>query len=142
MRRPTGCSSACPSRCAATSANAEADAGAAPPPARRAPPGTAGAAGSANGRIQAWFDGFLAADTAVFGADAATVCGLAFYPTEKVVFASDCPFDPEKGSMYTRTTIEIVDRLDLSPDERHAIYEGNARRVFPRLDMALKAKGL
>ena len=38
------------------------------------------------------------ADTAVFGADAATVCGLAFYPTEKIVFASDCPFDPEKGT--------------------------------------------
>ena len=26
-------------------------------------------------------------------------------------------------------------------DERYKIYEGNARRVYPRLDAALKAKG-
>jgi hypothetical protein len=38
--------------------------------------------------------------------------------------------NPEKGSMYTRTTIEIVERLNLSPGERHAIYEGNARRLL------------
>ena len=32
--------------------------------------------------------------------------------------AADAPFDPEKGSMYIRTTIDIVERLDLSPEER------------------------
>ncbi len=70
------------------------------------------------------------ADTALFGAWEATKCGLKFFGPERVLFASDSPFDPEKGSMYTRTTIEIVDRLDLSPEERHAIYEGNARRLL------------
>jgi aminocarboxymuconate-semialdehyde decarboxylase len=70
------------------------------------------------------------ADTALFGAWEATNCGLKFFGPERVLFASDSPFDPEKGSMYTRTTIEIVDRLDVSPDERHAIYEGNARRLL------------
>jgi predicted TIM-barrel fold metal-dependent hydrolase len=70
------------------------------------------------------------ADTALFGAWEATKCGLRFFGSERVLFASDSPFDPEKGSMYTRTTIEIVDRLDLSPGERHAIYEGNARRLL------------
>jgi aminocarboxymuconate-semialdehyde decarboxylase len=70
------------------------------------------------------------ADTALFGAWEATKCGLKFFGAEHVLFASDSPFDPEKGSMYTRTTIEIVDRLDLSPAERHAIYEGNARRLL------------
>ena len=34
------------------------------------------------------------------------------------------------NNLYTRTTIEIVDRLDVSPVERHAIYEGNARRLM------------
>jgi aminocarboxymuconate-semialdehyde decarboxylase len=47
-----------------------------------------------------------------------------------VLFASDAPFDPEKGTMYTRMTLEIIDRLDLSPAQRHAIYEGNARRLM------------
>ena len=31
--------------------------------------------------------------------------GMKFYPLEKIVFASDCPFDPEKGTMYIRETI-------------------------------------
>jgi 4-oxalmesaconate hydratase len=29
----------------------------------------------------------------------------------------------------------------LSDDDRFQIYEGNVRRVFPRLDAALKRKG-
>ena len=70
------------------------------------------------------------ADTALFGAWEATKCGLRFFGPDHVLFASDSPFDPEKGAMYTRTTIEIVERLDLSPEERHAIYEGNARRLL------------
>ena len=70
------------------------------------------------------------ADTAVFGALEATKCGLKFFGTDHVLFASDMPFDPEKGSAYIRWTIEIIDRLDLSPAERHAIYEGNARRLM------------
>ena len=43
----------------------------------------------------------------MFGADAATVCGLAFYPdVEKVLFASRTrPFDPEKGTGYIRETL-------------------------------------
>ena len=31
--------------------------------------------------------------------------------------------------------------LGLSDEQRYQVYEGNARRVFPRLDAALKAKG-
>ena len=30
----------------------------------------------------------------------------------------------------------------LDADARHKVFEGNARRVYPRLDAALKAKGL
>lgn len=70
------------------------------------------------------------ADTALFGAKEATRCGLKFFGPERVLFASDSPFDPEKGSMYTRTTIEIIDGLDLLPAQRRAIYEGNARRLL------------
>jgi aminocarboxymuconate-semialdehyde decarboxylase len=69
------------------------------------------------------------ADTALFGALEATKCGLKFFGVPNTVFASDMPFDPERGSAFIRWTIEIFDRLDLSPFERHAIYEGNARRL-------------
>ncbi len=70
------------------------------------------------------------ADTALFGAREATICGLKFFGVEKMLFASDSPFDPEKGPGYIRSTIEIIDSLDLTPEHRQAIYEGNARRLL------------
>ncbi len=70
------------------------------------------------------------ADTAVFGSKAATLCGLEFFGKDRVLFASDAPFDPEKGSAYIRWTIDILDKLDISAEDRAAIYEGNARRLM------------
>ena len=70
------------------------------------------------------------ADTALFGAYEATVCGLRFFEPDHVLFASDSPFDPEKGPMYIRETIRVIDRLPISADERAAIYAGNAVRLL------------
>jgi uncharacterized protein len=72
------------------------------------------------------------ADTAVFGASSATKCGLDFYPRDKVVFASDCPYDPEKGTMYPRMTLEIFEKLDLSKTDREMIYYKNLEAVTGR----------
>ena len=49
--------------------------------------------------------------------------------------------DPETGH-YFDDTKRYVDALAISDAERHAIFEGNARRVFPQLDAKLKARGL
>ena len=38
-------------------------------------------------------------------------------------------------------TMRYVEAAAIDPEQRHRIYEGNARRVYPRLDAALKAKG-
>ncbi|MCH8886104.1 MAG: amidohydrolase [SAR324 cluster bacterium] len=70
------------------------------------------------------------ADTAVFGSVSATRCGLDFFGVDKVVFASDSPFDPEKGPLYIRETIKIIDELGLSDEEREKIYRGNAERLM------------
>ena len=70
------------------------------------------------------------ADTATFGSVPATECGLKFFGVDHVLFASDMPFDPEKGSAYIRWTIDIIDQLPITKAEREAIYEGNARRLF------------
>ena len=70
------------------------------------------------------------ADTAVFGSKSATVCGLDFFGADKILFASDSPFDPEKGSAYIRWTIDILDKLEITDAERKAIYEGNARKLL------------
>jgi 4-oxalmesaconate hydratase len=48
--------------------------------------------------------------------------------------------DPETGH-YFDDTKRYVDALPISAADRHAIFEGNARRVFPRLDTYLIAQG-
>lgn len=70
------------------------------------------------------------ADTAVFGSKPATLCGLSFFGVEKTLFASDSPFDPEKGAAYIRWTIDIVDNLDITDEQRKMIYEGNVRKLL------------
>ncbi|HTL43566.1 MAG TPA: amidohydrolase family protein [Vicinamibacterales bacterium] len=72
------------------------------------------------------------ADTAVFGSRPATICGLSFFGTDQVVFASDAPFDPEGGPMYIRETIKVIDGLDISGADRRKIYQTNAERLFRR----------
>jgi predicted TIM-barrel fold metal-dependent hydrolase len=70
------------------------------------------------------------ADTASFGSRAAIECALAFYGVEHILFASDSPFDPEKGSMYIRETIKVLDALDIPEADRASIYHGNACRLL------------
>jgi 4-oxalmesaconate hydratase len=49
--------------------------------------------------------------------------------------------DPQTGH-YFDDTKRYVDALDIPADEKHMIFEGNARRVYPRLDAILKERGL
>jgi 4-oxalmesaconate hydratase len=48
--------------------------------------------------------------------------------------------DNETGN-YFDDTRRYVEAAALSPSERERVYSGNARRVYPRLDAALSAKG-
>jgi aminocarboxymuconate-semialdehyde decarboxylase len=79
------------------------------------------------------------ADTAVFGSAPATRCGLEFFGVDKVVFASDAPFDPERGPMYIRETIKILDALEVTEDERDRIFRRNAETLM-KLNGAAEAK--
>jgi len=49
--------------------------------------------------------------------------------------------DPMTGH-YFDDTKRYIDALDISEREKHMIFEGNARRVYPRLDAILKGRGL
>jgi aminocarboxymuconate-semialdehyde decarboxylase len=69
-------------------------------------------------------------DTALFGAENGVRCSLDFFGASHVLFASDSPFDPERGPAYIRSTIANIEALGLTPEDRMAIYEGNARRLL------------
>jgi predicted TIM-barrel fold metal-dependent hydrolase len=70
------------------------------------------------------------ADTAVFGSKPATECGLAFYGSDKVLFASDCPFDPERGPGYIRDTIAVLESLNLPAEDMEKICYRNAQSLL------------
>lgn len=48
--------------------------------------------------------------------------------------------DPETGQYFDHTR-RFIDALKLSDEDGHKVFEGNARRVYPRLDAALKRRG-
>ena len=52
------------------------------------------------------------ADTAIEGVRAPMVCGIEFFGADHVLFASDCPFDKEKGPGYIRSTIAVLESIE------------------------------
>ncbi|MEO7245208.1 MAG: amidohydrolase family protein, partial [Rubrivivax sp.] len=67
-------------------------------------------------------------------------------PVDNVLFASEMigavrGIDPETGFNYDDTKRYIDASTRLTPAQKHQVYEGNARRVYPRLDAALKSRG-
>jgi len=67
-------------------------------------------------------------------------------PVDNILFASEMigavrGIDPETGFYYDDTKRYIEASTQLSAAQKQQVYEGNARRVFPRLDAALKRKG-
>ncbi len=85
-------------------------------------------------RPQEYFKMFYA-DTALFGSRPAMECGLSYFGVDHTLFASDSPFDPEKGPGFIRETIRCLEEMPLTPQERQQIYEGNARKML-RLKLA------
>jgi 4-oxalmesaconate hydratase len=66
-------------------------------------------------------------------------------PVDNILFASEMigavrGIDPQTGH-YFDDTKRYVEAAAINPEQRYQIYEGNARRVYPRLDAALKAQG-
>jgi len=64
---------------------------------------------------------------------------------DNILFASEMfgavkGIDPETGH-YFDDTKRYIDALDISDEDKNKVFEGNARRVYPRLDAALKKRG-
>src|SRR5205814_952511 len=69
-------------------------------------------------------------DTVLGGSASALRCGLDFFGADRVVFASDCPFDPEGGPMFIREGIRSVEDLKLPEADKRKIYFGNAVKLL------------
>jgi aminocarboxymuconate-semialdehyde decarboxylase len=70
------------------------------------------------------------ADTVLGGSASALRCGLDFFGADKVVFASDCPFDPEGGPMFIREGIRSIEDLKLPDADKRKIYFENALKLL------------
>jgi 4-oxalmesaconate hydratase len=69
-------------------------------------------------------------------------CMAKVIPVDNILFASEMlgavkGVDPETGHNYDDTK-RYVDQLSLGSADKAKIFEGNARRVYPRLDKRLK----
>jgi len=67
-------------------------------------------------------------------------------PVENILFASEMigavrGVDPETGHNYDDTKRYVEASAQLTAAQKRQVYEGNARRVYPRLDLALKKQG-
>ncbi len=68
-------------------------------------------------------------------------------PVDNILFASEMlgavkGVDPETGYHFDDTKRYIDQLHTLDETSRHKIFEGNARRVYPRLDAQLVARGI
>ncbi len=75
------------------------------------------------------------ADTALFGAEAATDCGLRYFGSSQVIFATDFPFGLEGGTFVLRETLRILESTPLLSElDRHAVFHTNILRLIGRTD--------
>jgi len=69
-------------------------------------------------------------DTVLGGAASPLRCGLDFFGPDHIVFASDCPMDPEGGPMFIREGIRSIEDLKLPEEVKDKIYTLNALRLL------------
>lgn len=71
------------------------------------------------------------ADTATYGNPKALECGHEFFGPDHIVFGVDFPLgDTEHGDRNYRQTINAIEQMDISPEDRKKIYEDNARKLM------------
>jgi len=70
-------------------------------------------------------------DTAIHGDPLSLMCARGFYGADHLLFAADMPLgDREFGNRSYRQTINAIEAMDITDDERRAIFEDNARRLL------------
>jgi predicted TIM-barrel fold metal-dependent hydrolase len=59
------------------------------------------------------------------------MCGFDFFGAEHLLFGIDMPLgDMEFGNRNYRQTINAIEEMSISDDDRMKIYEENARKLY------------
>ena len=74
------------------------------------------------------------ADTITIGSVPALRCGLDFFGTDRVMFATDMPFDTQGGRKYVEVALAAMEQIDIPSVDKQKIFEGNARRLFRQIN--------
>jgi predicted TIM-barrel fold metal-dependent hydrolase len=71
------------------------------------------------------------ADTAIYGNPTALMCGHAFFGPDHVLFGIDFPLgDTAHGDRNYRQTINAIEEMGISDEDKKKIYEDNARKLM------------
>lgn len=70
------------------------------------------------------------ADTITIGSVPALICGLDFFGVDRVLFATDMPFDTQGGLKYVEVALQAMEQLQVSADDKEKIFELNAKKIF------------
>ena len=79
-----------------------------------------------------WADYYkmIYADTATYGDTSTLMKGYDFFGADKIIFATDMPYDSQGGARVVRETIRSVEEMDISEEDRKKIFTDNARKIF------------
>jgi aminocarboxymuconate-semialdehyde decarboxylase len=70
------------------------------------------------------------ADTCRGGSSAVLEDGLGFYGEERLVFATDYPFGPERGVGFIRAETRAVEEMDVDEDTRARVFHENLESLL------------
>jgi uncharacterized protein len=69
-------------------------------------------------------------DTAVWGGTGSLMNGYSFFGVDHILFGTDMPWDGQLGLRQTRDTIDAIQRMPISEEEKQKIFEGNVKSLL------------
>ncbi len=69
-------------------------------------------------------------DTAIYGNSFGLMCAYDFCGSEHLLFGTDMPFDNQQGERYTKQTIDAIEAMNISKEDKMKIFKDNAKRLL------------
>ena len=70
-------------------------------------------------------------DTALYGNTPALMCSQAFFGSDHLLFGTDVPYGPGVGEGLIQMTIDAIENMNITKEDKAKIFEGNARKLIP-----------